>query len=198
MISKLSYAITDALCKASVAEEREKELYAYDFFAFLSQGIYFLLSLIFGFLLGIPFESIVFFVVFSKLRRYAGGFHASTESACMFSSTLTLLLSALAIRELSSTGNIAIPGCVLALASLAVYRLCPLDSPEKPLDESERKCYKKKTAKILITVVLLTLVGCLLKIYWILYASTISIVIENGLLILGKIKSFCNEHYGIQ
>lgn len=195
---RLSCAITDALCKAEVVEKKEKELYTYGFFVLLSQGIYFLLSLTFGFLLGIPFESAVFYIMFSKLRRYAGGFHASTESVCMFSTTLALFFSARTIRELRNIGSIAIPGCVLVLASFVVYRLCPLDSPEKPLDESERKSYKKKSAGILITFVLITLVGCLLKIYWILYASTTSIVIESGLLILGKVKLLCAKHQRIQ
>lgn len=106
MISWFSHTITDALCKAEVVEKKEKELYTYGFFVLLSQGIYFLLSLTFGFLLGIPFESAVFYIMFSKLRRYAGGFHASTESVCMFSTTLALFLSVLAIRELRNIGSI--------------------------------------------------------------------------------------------
>lgn len=195
---RLSCAITDALCKAEAVEEREKELYAYGFFVFLSQGIYFLLSLTFGLLLDIPVESVMFFFMFSKLRRYAGGFHASKESICLFSSTLMLLLSSVVIRELEYIGSIAIPGCVIVLASFVVYELCPLDSPEKPLDESEKKRYKKKSAEILMTIVLITFVGCLLKAYWILYVSTTGIVTESGLLILGKVKFMCAKHRSIQ
>lgn len=84
MISRLANIISEKLLRAQVIEEADRELYVYGFFILLSQGIYFCLTALFGFLFGTLWENIVFYIMFSILRGYAGGFHASSESTCAF------------------------------------------------------------------------------------------------------------------
>ena len=152
MISSLSSLITEALYKSQVIAEEDKELYVYGFFVLLSKGLFFLVSALFGWMLGVLWESIVFYIMFSSLRSYAGGFHASKESICTCCTTAALFLSSLSIRYTERIGNSVIPFCILALCCSVVYLLCPLDSEDKPLTSSELTLYRKKTREIVLSL----------------------------------------------
>lgn len=52
----------------------------------------------FGLILHIAIESIVFFILFCLIRSYAGGVHASSELKCTVYTTSTLLICILGIK----------------------------------------------------------------------------------------------------
>ena len=87
MISKLSKKIVNQL---NILDD-EQELYEYGFFILLSQILYFIIAIIIGTICGTVFESIIFYIAFQFIRRYAGGYHASTETRCEIFSTLSIL-----------------------------------------------------------------------------------------------------------
>ncbi len=130
MISRLSELVVNALCKTSIIEESDKELYLYGFFILLSQVFFFLITSLFGLVLGTLWESIAFYFMFSTLRSYAGGFHASKESVCTFCTTVALFLTAVILSYFKQSGGFAIPFCVLVFCSAVVSPLGPR-GPEK-------------------------------------------------------------------
>lgn len=188
MISSLSILITEALYKSQVIAEEDKELYVYGFFVLLSKGLFFLVSTFFGWTLGVLWESIVFYIMFSTLRSYAGGFHASKESVCTCCTTVSLFLSSLSIWNMERIGNTLIPFCSLVVCSIVVYVLAPLDSEEKPLALCEILKYRRISKVIVIAIVLIAISGGLLHIPGILYIASTSMGLEFLLLILGKAK----------
>lgn len=187
MISSLSSIITEALYKSEVIAEEDKELYVYGFFVLFSKGIFFLVSAFFGWTLGVLWESIVFYILFSMLRSYAGGFHASKESVCTYCTTASLFLSSLSIWYMEKIGNQVIPFCILAVCSTVVCFLAPLDSEEKPLALSEILKYKRISQVIVIAIVIIAITGGVIHIPGILYIASTSMVLESLLLILGKV-----------
>lgn len=189
MISSLSSIITEALYKSQVIAEEDKELYTYGFFVLLSKGLFFLVSALFGWMLGVLWESIVFYIMFSMLRSYAGGFHASKESVCTCCTTASLFLSSLSILYMQRIGNSIIPFCILAVCGAVVYLLAPLDSEDKPLTRAEMVLYRQKTRAIDIIIVIISIVGLCLHLPAILHAASISMALECVLLVLGKVKS---------
>lgn len=188
MISRLSSIITEALCKSQVIEEADRELYVYGFFVLLSQGLFFLISALFGCIFGTLWESVVFYIMFSTLRCYAGGFHASKESLCTCCTTVSLFLASLSIWILSEVESVIVPLCVLALCSAVVYLLSPLDSEDKPLSASEVHDFRWKSRMIVIALVAIAMSGVCLDLLDILYAASISMTLESFLLVLGNIK----------
>ena len=188
MISSLSSLITEALYKSQVIAEEDKELYVYGFFVLLSKGLFFLVSAFFGWILGGLWESIVFYIMFSALRSYAGGFHASKESICTCCTTVSLFLSSLSICYMEKSGNMAIPFCILAVCGAVVYLLCPLDSEEKPLTNSELVFYRQKSRAIVVVIVLMSIACLCLHIPHVLYAAATGMALECCLLVLGNIK----------
>lgn len=188
MISRLAIIITEALCKAQAIEEIDRELYGYGFFVLLSQGLFLLMSTLFGFLLGTPWESIIFYFMFSTLRCYAGGFHASKERDCTRYTTLALLLASGSIRILSNAESSVLSFAMLAVSYAVVYLLSPLDSENKPLSVGDFKEYRKKSRTIGIVIVFIAITGIFVNIPGILHAASSSMVLESFLLVLGKAK----------
>lgn len=194
MISFLSSLITEALYKSQVIAEEDKELYVYGFFVLLSKGLFFLVSAFFGWMFGVLWESIVFYIMFSTLRCYAGGFHASKESVCTCCTVAALFLSSLGIWHMERIGNSAIPFSILVLCGAVVYLLCPMDSEDKPLTSSELVLYRQKTRSTVVAFVIISIVGLCLQLPSVLYATSTSMALECVLLLMGKAK-IITQHY---
>lgn len=191
MISKLSKLIVKCLLKQSDIKDDEQDLYQYGFFVLLSQILYFIVTCIMGALFGIFFESIIFYVAFQFIRRYAGGYHASTETRCEIMSTLSILACIVVIR-LSKTYDFQFALLILSAVSvLCIAVLCPLDTPEKPLSEKEFKYFRKISWLILSAISLVTLISYFVQLKWlqIFFAPCcLSLILESLLLTAGKVK----------
>lgn len=188
MISKLSKKIVVDLIDKSIINNTEDELYIYGLFMLLSRTLYFILTLIFGVLLNIVLESVVFYVAFQFIRTSAGGIHASSELKCEVATTLSLL-SCLGVVKLCDLYNLKTVIIILTIvATVLIFVLCPLDSPEKPLTTKEKKYFRKKSWIILL--IILTIIGLSLrfKINTLICPCCMSLILEGILLFLGKIK----------
>lgn len=191
MISKLSKLIVKCLLKQSDIKDDEQDLYQYGFFVLLSQILYFIVTCIMGALFGIFLESIIFYFAFQFIRRYAGGYHASTETRCEIFSTLSILACITAIR-ISKTYDFRFALLVVSTASAAcIAVLCPLDTPEKPLSEKEFNYFRKISWLILSAISLVTLISYFVQLKWlqIFFAPCcLSLILESLLLTAGKVK----------
>lgn len=190
MISKLSEKAVDVLSVHNYIAQDEKELYVYGFFMLFSKAFFFLLTVIYGVLFGIVLESILFYITFIVIRGYAGGVHASKESTCTICTSLAMLLCVAAIRACMELSLITVPLFLLALSTICILLLSPLDSAEKRLTEEEKKEYQKKshvfTALILLAAILALICG-LTRLF---YPCVTSLLLESVLLIAGKKKAF--------
>ena len=98
MINKLSTFFTEKLLSNGTISDEDKELYIYGLFMLLSQLMFFIIACIFGFVLNCIIESIIFYIAFQFIRKYAGGYHAATETRCEILSTLSILACIVVIR----------------------------------------------------------------------------------------------------
>lgn len=188
MISKLSAKIVCRIIDTSIINNTERELYSYGFFILLSQILYFILTVIFGVLFNIVLESIIFYVVFQFIRTNAGGIHASSELRCEVATTLSLF-SCLGIVKLCDLYNIKTVIIFLTIvAAVLISLLCPLDTPEKPLNPKEKKYFRKKSWIILLIILTIICLSLYLKISALIYPCCMSLILESILLFLGKIK----------
>lgn len=188
MISKLSKKIVVDLIDKSIINDTEEELYTYGFFMLLSRTLYFILTLIFGVLLNIVLESIVFYVAFQFIRTSAGGIHASSELKCEVATTLSLLLC-LGVVKLCDLYNLKIVIIILTIVAVVlIFLLCPLDTPEKPLNKKEKVYFRKKSWIILLIILIVIGVSSYFEINTLIYSCSVSLILEGILLFLGKIK----------
>ena len=188
MLNKLGKRLTNTLINNNQIDESERCLYEYGFFILLSNVIYVTITLILGSVFNIIIESMAFYFAFSLIRRYAGGFHASSEMKCTLITTISIFLCLLCTK-LCETNNIQMPILIpTMIAAIYIFILCPLDTPEKPLTKEEYKYFRKISWLILLLIVLMISIGWYFKLEFIMYPCCMSLILESILLVLGKIK----------
>lgn len=190
MISKLSKKIVNQL---NILDD-EQELYEYGFFILLSQILYFIIAIIIGTICGTVFESIIFYIAFQFIRRYAGGYHAATETRCEILSTLSIL-ACIVVIKLSKTYDIQTALLIIsALSAVCIFVFCPLDTPEKPLTDKEFRYFRKVSWLILLAIVVAIIVSYIFKFKIFTVPCCLSLVLESILLTAGKIKRISQKN----
>lgn len=196
MINNLAKRFADRLLANSSISEDEQELYIYGLFMLLSSLMYLILACFLGCILGCVLESIIFYVAFQFIRRYAGGYHASTEMRCEILSTLSILACIVVLR-LSMTYDFQFALLVVsAVSAVCIAVLCPLDTPEKPLSKKEFKYFRKISWLILSVISLVVIISYFVQLKWLRIFFTpccLSLILECFLLVAGKLKQVAIE-----
>ena len=189
MISKLALITAKWFIKDNDTTFKEAETYQYAFFIIYSSIFYLIITLVFGGVLKVFLESIIFFIAFLLIRIYAGGYHASTEARCEIISTLSIAIS-IGIIKLSRLYDFqAIVLIVALMSAVIILLLSPLDTPEKPLSDEEMRYYRKISLVILLVITTVIIVSYCFKLYTLCIPGCVSLIAEGAFLLLGKIKS---------
>lgn len=188
MINNLSSRLTDRLIDKGSITKDDRELYIYGFFILLSHIMYFSLSAFFGLLFQCFIESVIFYIAFQFIRRYAGGYHAKTETRCEILSTLSLLVCVAIIKVIKTYDFQTVLLFINILSAVCILAFCPLDTPEKPLTEKEFKYFRKISWIILLVITIVIVNSYFFKINTIFAPCCMSLILESMLLIAGKLK----------
>lgn len=188
MISKLSNYLTDKLLSNGTIGDEDKELYIYGLFMLLSQLMFFIITCIFGLVLNCIIESIIFYISFQFIRKYAGGYHASTETRCEILSTLSIFACIVVIRLSKTYDFQTVLLIISALSAVCIFVFCPLDTPEKPLSDKEFRYFRKISWLILLVIVAAVIVSYVFKFQMVTVPCCMSLILESILLAAGKIK----------
>jgi len=189
MINKLSNYLTGKLLLNGTIGEEDKELYIYGLFMLISHLMFFIIACIFGSILGCVFESVVFYIAFQFMRRYAGGYHASTETRCEILSTLSILACIVVIKLAKIYDFQTVLLLITILSAVCIFVFCPLDTPEKPLSDKEFRYFHKVSWLILLVIITAIIVSYIFKFQIVTVPCCLSLILESILLVAGKIKS---------
>lgn len=194
MISRLSNLTVLYFLKQSYITDDEQDLYQYGFFILFTQILYSIITIIIGTLLGTVLESIIFYITFQFIRRYAGGYHAKTETRCEIMSTLSIV-SCIVVIRLAKTYDFQTVLLILsAVSALTIFAFCPLDTPEKPLSKSEVKYFRKISWLILSVIIAVIVISFVFKFKMLLVPCCLSLIFENILIVAGKIKKVSRKN----
>lgn len=185
MFIRLSQRIVRHCCKGEGSDENE--LYIFGVNQFLNMLLNILTALFIGILFGETLRIILFMLAYVPLRSYAGGWHSRTPLRCYIFSVIMLIVVSIGMKYLSVAEWIYY--VILAVATLIVFVLSPVEDRNKPLDEIEYKVFKKRT--MLITAAELT-VALLLKLLTLdnLFVAVIySFFVLSLMLVSGKVKN---------
>lgn len=138
--------------------EEEWEIYQYGYDTFLYSIEQTILLLTLGILFHQFFGTCLYITTFLTIRRYTGGYHASTRLRCTITTLSTWLFSIF-------VGNIlaylplfyVIIGVLQIIYYLLIYRYTPVEHPDKPLSIIQRKENQKKGFLISIIITIITL-----------------------------------------
>lgn len=188
MISKLSNYLTEKLLSNGTISDEDKDLYIYGLFMLISHLMFFIIACIFGLILGCVFESIIFYIAFQFIRRYAGGYHASTETRCEILSSLSILACIVVIKLLKTYDFQTVLLLITILSAVCIFVFCPLDTPEKPLSDKEFKYFRKVSWIILFVIIVAIIISYVFKFQMVTVPCCLSLILESILLAAGKIK----------
>lgn len=186
MATMLAERIVSKLIASSAVKEADRELYVYGFFLLITRFFFFFVAVAFGFFLGIPCESVIFYIVFILLRSYAGGVHAKTEMACTLWTTLALGVTVATIKLLEVSNRKA--QILVVLGDLCILLLSPLDTTEKTLDAGEIRRYRKICYFLLSVCNVIAIAANYLLLPKLYYPVICSIFLEASLLCIGKMQ----------
>ncbi len=195
MFTKLAEKTVIAMSGASRIADDEKDLYVYGFYMLFSYLYYFVFAILLGVVFHLLAESVLFFLLFSLIRSYAGGVHAAKEISCMICTSLSFLASITAIRLGVLFAQPVAAWVVLAVASVSILIFAPLDTQEKRLDHAERKHYQKISYLILSAIITLAILTYVIHRYSIFYACAASLGLEGTLLFIGHLKNGRHNHH---
>ena len=147
-MSVLFTKCNDYIIRAADISEEDKDIIKYGL-----RQLPLILSAIFSFIMiaiviGKMGESVLYIAAFCSIRVYAGGYHASTQLRCYAISVFTVVDSLLIIKYMNINDMICI--CSIILLCVVIAFFSPVQDLNKPLDDIERKVYKKRAIVIMV------------------------------------------------
>lgn len=163
------------------------ELYHYGLFILLSELSLLLFCILAGLLLKIVTESIIFYFSFLVLRRFAGGYHASTELKCQIVTFSSFTLSLVLISLTSSADYILFCIILQFFCGVILIVASPADTPQKQLSPNERKTFKLITAIILMAFLSVSVLALKYSLFLLSTPLTVCVVLETVLVLFGRL-----------
>lgn len=185
MFIRLSKRIVKHCCKGEGSDENE--LYIFGVNQFLNMLLNILTALFIGILFGKTLQIVLFMLAYIPLRSYAGGWHSRTPLRCYIFSVIMLMVVSIGMNYLSIEEWMYY--VILAVATLIVFVLSPVEDRNKPLDEIEYKVFKKRTMLIAAVELTIALLFKLLTLDNLFVAVIYSFVVLSLMLVSGKIKN---------
>lgn len=151
-MDKILDFIVDVIEKNDSTDEEEKEEIRYGLEIIILKGLFWILVLATGAVMGCFGECVIYNILFFLLRSNAGGYHAETRTRCLIQSEITVIISLTAIRICrESFYGFAVLAVIALLCGISVWALAPIDTESRQLDTDEIRRFGKRARFILIT-----------------------------------------------
>lgn len=162
----IAKSIVDKLSEHLTITEQKKEILIYGAILAITSLTNLLFTFFFGYLFNVLIEALIFTITTAILRKYSGGFHASTSTSCVILgivSTITLAkLSELSWFS-SYLPEITFLSILLCfLCNYIFFTLAPVDSPAKPITNPQKKKQLSKKSILFLNAFFLVYFICIL------------------------------------
>lgn len=147
MLNKLSYVIYNFLNEDNSITE-EKDLFIHSITLMIHETINTLILIILSFVLNNFISTILYIIFFALLRRYTGGYHATTFSSCTLWYVLLYFGFQISI-VLNLFQNTAVSFSVLCITILTIYNIAPMQHINQPLSIIEKHRYRSRMLLVL-------------------------------------------------
>lgn len=210
-MENLSKSIANKIALELNIDNDRKEVMAYGTFALLQTFLLIFLTIIFGYLFHVAIEALIILFTASILRKHSGGAHASSPSNCTLIG-LTMCIGQ--ARLISPILNMLVDSNIISILMFMIfvwsyymiYKLVPVDSPAKPINNKNIKKRMKKHSIMILSIYFITVVSTIIlyfnfqKVKFLVYALSISVGIawqiftltKYGHSVLNKMDAFLN------
>lgn len=196
MIKNLAEDLAVLLAANGIIKLEDCDAYRYGLELFISKAIMYIIVFIIALLTKTLLFSILFIGMYSAIRQYSGGFHCKSAEMCLVVSILIYLV-ALFIYIINFE-NVKIPLMIITLVTpLIVMFFSPVETPNNPLTNEEKKKYHLNTMITSIILLIISCISLITNITSIFYASAGSLTADAVLIILSLRRSK-NEENGYE
>lgn len=187
MIAEFAKKINEILIKKGIVQKEDADLYRYGIENGITVAGNLLASVIFGIVTGRPGLILVFLLFYATLRSYSGGIHCKSKTGCFLMSMAILFIPVYTWKPVIE--NVPKPAILMAgvFAVVVIIVLSPVESINKPLDDTERAYYARVTHCITILQVCVLIILFCMGQWDYFYAGYISIVLVAVFMVIGKI-----------
>lgn len=148
MEERIAYSICNKLAEKNVIKNDYFDVYKYGLELIVSTIISIFIVISVGIILKQIDVTLIFLAVFIGLRRFTGGYHASTYIKCKIC-MITVYLIYLVLTNFTNISTIAVI-CQFCVGIVLITLLCPIENDNKPLKTNVKK-KSKITSLILFT-----------------------------------------------
>lgn len=177
-------SIVQIMLKHGIINAEDAEVYQFGLNQLIFISINLITTVIIGILFSMLFESIIFLVSYMIVRVYAGGYHAKTQFRCYIISSAFIILALLGVKYIIWDGMASI--VAIALAAGLIFKLSPVETKNKPLDEIEKVVYKTKSRQRIVGIYLLCITAKLLAYDTVFKSIAMAIIILSFVLLIGQ------------
>lgn len=188
MMKRLSKFISTTLLNANYISEQDLPIYTYCFEYILENLTFTVFILFYSMLLKRISIGILFLSILMSIRSFAGGIHAPTKQLCnILSYGISMITIAVASAVTTRFEFLWIP--TFFISCFVIKLLCPIDTPNKRLDNQQKSKLKGYCNITLIIFIILFSIFYLSDM--VLYYGTISIcfLIVSTSVMLGHINN---------
>lgn len=171
-----------------IIDEEQSEIYVFGISSMIQLMIHNAAILLLGIILGHFAETVLFLFVYAAIRETAGGQHFDNKALCFLTSCALVVILAGPISLVPLHTLVWLSYTCLGPAMFVLYLLAPCDNHNKPMNQMERKFFRKKTRVLLIISAIAALALLYVNsIYG--YVIVMSLVLEAAGLICGTIQN---------
>lgn len=157
MINRFSKQIINSIVSQTKRdiEFEQLEVYIYGLECFINTAVPVIILTAFSIFTSSVFETWLWIILFSVLRKYTGGYHAPSQLTCMTSTIGLGIINTLLIHH--CTFHWTYCSLCYVLFALLIIFLCPLESQKIELTSLQKKQYKYYALEIITMIFLLSL-----------------------------------------
>jgi len=168
----LSRRFVEFMLENKIIPEQDKEIYRFGFVLMLRIILNVLTLLFIGTCFNMIVESITFLICSLMLRSYSGGFHSDNPVICFLISVLATISMLFVIK--SGMWSVQFSCALIVLSIGVILRYAPVEHKNKPLEEIERKIYRKRLWGIVCVLIFVMFMFIFMNKLFLLYSGSIS------------------------
>lgn len=178
--------IMKILKKNGYADNEQYEIVQFGVELLLMKMIIYTIIAFIGIVTRSIFELFVFLLIYQPLRSYCGGYHAQSRKVCVILSTLMMVI-VIVLAKIQLPDIIALYYMATVLFSgIVILLTAPVDTPNKPFDDTEKVVFRKRSMAVLVIDVLISIFMYYFRLHECLSILSLAMLSVSILLLIGK------------
>ncbi len=136
--------LVDKLVLNNMCKEEDKEIVNYGLTMGLEVGAMIITIIVLGLYYNLVVEGLLFFVSFSAIRTYTGGYHSQNGVNCYFSSSIIMIIFFLTIKFATLNFVKAASVSTLIVSVIIIVKLAPISTKNNPFDDGAKKYFRRR------------------------------------------------------